>query len=128
MRKIPFVGIELTSQRVRGLRGTSELPGRPCTVCLKKNQDAPRPSEHPLVSHIQPEKTTSHGGQSRSLSAEQGKEDKIKSPAAYPPTPHTARSEKLKSYFKTFTASPVQQLMFGCNLEEDGQLDESGEK
>ena len=29
MRKIPFAGIELTSQRVRGLRGTSELPGRP---------------------------------------------------------------------------------------------------
>ena len=36
--KIPFAGVELTSQRVRGLRGTSELPGRlafflnyPCT-------------------------------------------------------------------------------------------------
>ena len=29
VRKIPFAGIELTSQRVRGLRGTSELPGRP---------------------------------------------------------------------------------------------------
>ena len=29
MRKIPFAVIELTSQRVRGLRGTSELPGRP---------------------------------------------------------------------------------------------------
>ena len=29
MRKIPFAGIELKSQRVRGLRGTSELPGRP---------------------------------------------------------------------------------------------------
>ena len=29
MRKIPLAGIELTSQRVRGLRGTSELPGRP---------------------------------------------------------------------------------------------------
>ena len=27
VRKIPFAGIELTSQRVRGLRGTSELPG-----------------------------------------------------------------------------------------------------
>ena len=26
VRKIPFAGIELTSQRVRGLRGTSELP------------------------------------------------------------------------------------------------------
>ena len=29
VRKIPFAGIELTSQRVRGLRGTPELPGRP---------------------------------------------------------------------------------------------------
>ena len=29
VRKIPFAGIKLTSQRVRGLRGTSELPGRP---------------------------------------------------------------------------------------------------
>ena len=29
MRKIPFAGIELTSQRVRRLRGTSEVPGRP---------------------------------------------------------------------------------------------------
>ena len=32
VRKIPFAGIELTSQRVRGLRGTSELPGRPANV------------------------------------------------------------------------------------------------
>ena len=32
MRKIPFAGIELKSQRVRGLRGTSELPGRPVAV------------------------------------------------------------------------------------------------
>ena len=55
-----------------------------------------------VVSHIQrigcqPEKTTLHGGQSRSWSAEQGKENKIKSLAAYPPppTPHTARSEKI---------------------------------
>ena len=31
--KIPFGGIELTSQRVRGLRGTSELPGRPAASC-----------------------------------------------------------------------------------------------
>ena len=29
VRKIAFAGIELTSERVRGLRGTSELPGRP---------------------------------------------------------------------------------------------------
>ena len=28
VKKIPFAGIELTSQRVRRLRGTSELPGR----------------------------------------------------------------------------------------------------
>ena len=33
VRKIPFAGIELASQRVRGLRGISELPGRPA---LKK--------------------------------------------------------------------------------------------
>ena len=32
VRKIPFAGIELTSHRVRGLRGTSELPGRPALV------------------------------------------------------------------------------------------------
>ena len=32
MKKIPFAGIELTSQRVRGLRGNSELPGRPAVV------------------------------------------------------------------------------------------------
>ena len=31
MRKIPFAVVELTSQRVRGLRGTSELPGRPAS-------------------------------------------------------------------------------------------------
>ena len=55
-----------------------------------------------VVSHIQrigcqPKKTTLHGGQSRSWSAEQGKENKRKSLAAYPPppTPHTARSEKI---------------------------------
>ena len=60
--------------------------------CSKKNMNAPRPSEHPPVrgkkcqnvSHIQrigcqPEKTTLHGGQSRSWSAEQGKENKRKS-------------------------------------------------
>ena len=34
VRKIPFAGIELTSQRVRGLRGTSELPGRPARMCV----------------------------------------------------------------------------------------------
>ena len=35
MRKIPFAGVELTSQRVRGLRGTSELPGRPAHDMLQ---------------------------------------------------------------------------------------------
>ena len=35
MRKIPFAGIELTSQRVRGLRGTFELPGRPVTTAKR---------------------------------------------------------------------------------------------
>ena len=34
MRKIPFAGIEHTSQRVRGLRCTSELPGRPAYVLV----------------------------------------------------------------------------------------------
>ena len=47
-----------------------------------------------VVSHIQrigcqPEKTTSHGGQSRSGSTEQGKENKRESLAAYPPPPPT---------------------------------------
>ena len=36
VRKIPFAGIELTSQRVRGLRGTSELPGRPAVLPPKQ--------------------------------------------------------------------------------------------
>ena len=55
-----------------------------------------------VVSHIQrigcqPEKTTLHGGQSRSWSAEQGKENKRKKSGSIPPppTPHTARSEKI---------------------------------
>ena len=52
-----------------------------------------------VVSHIQrigcqPEKTTLHGGQSRSWSAEQGKENKRKSLAAYPP-PHPPHEYKL---------------------------------
>ena len=34
MRKIPFAGIELTSQRVRGLRGTTELQGRPALLLI----------------------------------------------------------------------------------------------
>ena len=32
VRKIPFAGIELMARRVKGLRGTSELPGRPAFV------------------------------------------------------------------------------------------------
>ena len=34
VRKNPFAGIELMSQRVRGLRGTSELPGQPGKICI----------------------------------------------------------------------------------------------
>ena len=34
MRKIPFAGIEHSSQRVRELRGTFELPGRPALHLL----------------------------------------------------------------------------------------------
>ena len=45
--------------------------------------------------YVQPEKTTLNGGQSRSWSAEQGKESKIKSLAAYPPRPpHCSFGEK----------------------------------
>ena len=36
MRKNPLAGIELTSQRVRGLRSTSELPGRPIIGCIQR--------------------------------------------------------------------------------------------
>ena len=64
MRKIPFAGIELTSQRVRGYmvplsyRGdrhsekrSRSIPKKTHSVCvfLKKNQSTPRPSEHPPV-------------------------------------------------------------------------------
>ena len=44
MRKTPFAGIKLTSQRVRGLRGTSELPGRPAffsTIIVISTVDVP---------------------------------------------------------------------------------------
>ena len=57
-----------------------------------------------VVSHIQrigcqPEKTTLHGGQSCSWSAEQGKENKRKSLAAYPPRhpPHCSFGENKES-------------------------------
>ena len=65
-----------------------------------------------VVSYIQrigcqPEKTTLHGGQFQSWSAEeQGKETKRKKMAAYPPsTPHTARSEKQNKTKKSRDAS-----------------------
>ena len=56
-----------------------------------------------VVAHIQrigcqPEKTTLHGGQSRSWSAEQGKKEKEKSLAAHPPPPRAllVRRKKIK--------------------------------
>ena len=54
-----------------------------------------------VVSHIQhigcqPEKTTLHGGHSRSWSMEQGKENKRKGLAAYPRLPHCSFGEKKK--------------------------------
>ena len=70
------------------------------SVFLKKNQNAPRPSEHPPVMGKkmskrlggikgcnQPEKTTLHGGGSRSWSAEQGKENITENLTAHPPPP-----------------------------------------
>ena len=70
----------------------------PLLCCLKKNQSAPRPSEHPPLLFLtfsvlvaNPKKTTLHGGQSRSWSAEQGKKKRRKkeekSLAAPPPSP-----------------------------------------
>ena len=38
VRKIPFAGVELMSQRVRALRGTSELPGRPVSTTVVSEQ------------------------------------------------------------------------------------------
>ena len=52
MRKIPFAGIELTSQRVRGLRGTSELPGRPADVEVVIVRKCAFPHFSILVNHI----------------------------------------------------------------------------
>ena len=43
MRKTPFAGIELTSQRVRGLRGTSELPGRPAALGFYREKGSALP-------------------------------------------------------------------------------------
>ena len=62
--------------------------------CFSKNQNAPRPSVQRKfffflltfsVLVINPKNTTLHCGQSRSWSAEQGKDNKSKSLAAYPP-------------------------------------------
>ena len=52
MRKIPFAGIELTSQRVRGLRGTSELPWRPAFIDLSNT--------NPACGHKEVPKSTCH--------------------------------------------------------------------
>ena len=63
-----------------------------------------------VVSHIQrigcqPEKTTLHGGQSRSWSAEQGKKKKVWQRLPPPPLPRAARSEKKKEKKKSRDAS-----------------------
>ena len=81
-----------------------------CTVLarsLKKNLNAPRPSEHPPVRGnffltftalvAIPKKTTLHGSQSRSWSAEQGAKKKKKSLAAPPSAPRAARSGENKN-------------------------------
>ena len=56
MRKIPFAGVELTSQRVRGLRGTSELPGRPVLykylISTSTYLVGPRPNASSLLQHV----------------------------------------------------------------------------
>ena len=65
MRKIPFAGTELTPQRVRGLRGTSELPGRPARtvyvyVCMyghtySKSMDQPGKVANPARGQLNKE-------------------------------------------------------------------------
>ena len=45
VRKIPFAGVELMSQRVRGLRCTSELPGRPASSVKQNNYEVERITE-----------------------------------------------------------------------------------
>ena len=67
----------------------------------------------PIVFHIQrigcqPEKTSSHGGQSRSWSAEQGKKNKRKSLAAYQPPTLLVRRNKNKHV----TQSPDNLLRY----------------
>ena len=49
VRKVPFAGIELTSQRVRGLRGTSELPGRPALEKKKSSKVGIESPSTPLL-------------------------------------------------------------------------------
>ena len=79
-----------------------------------------------VASHIQriscqPEKNyqepgTLHGGQSRTWSAEQGKENKRKSLAAYPPpppTPHTARPEKISKIKSRDAFTGATQVLVG---------------
>ena len=97
-------GDDLYGKRAAEYRGDLLRLARSARGCLKKNLNAPRPSEHPpvwgkkcqnvllfltfsaLVAN--PKKTTLHGGQSRSWSAEQGKKKKKKkSGSAPPPSP-----------------------------------------
>ena len=76
-----------------------------------------------VVSHIQrigcqPKKNYQvlyTGGQSRSWSAEQGKENKIKSLAAYPPppTPDTARSEKINKIKSRDASTGATEVLVG---------------
>ena len=64
-----------------------------------------------------PKKTTLHGGQSRSWSAEQEKENKRKSLAAHHPpllpTPHTARSERKKKKKSRDASTGATQVSVG---------------
>ena len=94
------------TRRTENVFEKRRLPGSACLFSLESGVALSRAVLRTtpvvvVVSHIQrigcqPEKTTLHGSQSRSWSAEQGKENKRKSLAAYPtPTPHTARSEKI---------------------------------
>ena len=61
-----------------------------------------------------PKKTTLHGGQSRSWSAEQGKENKKKVWQHTPPlTPHIARSEKINKIKSRDASTGVTQVLVG---------------
>ena len=102
--------------------------GNACCCCLKKNQNAPRPSGECLLLLLMllllfltfsvlvanPKKTTLHGGQSRSWSVEQGKENKIKVwQHTPPPTPHTARSEKINKIKSRDASTGTTQVLVG---------------